>query len=124
MAAAQLNTVIKAKSDYMLKRLDEKIAEAKQKAPPPAPAAAAVPKPVPATPPAASAVVKKPAAPSIAAAKKPAGKPSTSTTKGWAAHTRPDEAGAPPAVAMREPEPLPGLPLRRKKATRSTRSET
>ena len=30
-AAAELNTVIKAKSDYMLQRLDEKIAEAEQK---------------------------------------------------------------------------------------------
>ena len=50
LAAAELNTIVKAKSDYMLKRLDDKIAEAERNSPTPkqaapsAPVAAAPPK--------------------------------------------------------------------------------
>ena len=40
-AAAELNKVIKAKSDYMIRRLDEKIAEAEPQAPPAKPEPAA-----------------------------------------------------------------------------------
>lgn len=111
MAAAELNTVIKAKSDYMLKRLDEKIAAAKRNAPPPATAQAAppVPAPSPATPPAASAA-KKPSPPAVVAAKKPAAKATPHPSQGWATRTHPDEATPPPAVAMREPPPIPNLP--------------
>jgi hypothetical protein len=106
LAAADLNTIIKAKSDYMLKRLDEKIAEAERNAPQPRPSAsAAVPKPVPATP-QGSPSSKKPSAPAVAAAK-PKIKPAAPPTKGWGAHTKPDETSPPPpVVAMREPDAL------------------
>ncbi|MBS0253134.1 MAG: DUF1134 domain-containing protein [Proteobacteria bacterium] len=107
MAAAELNTVIKAKSDYMLKRLDEKIAAAKRNAPPTATALPAAP--APATPPATSAE-KKPSAPNVATTKKPAVKAKPSTSQGWATRTKPDDATSPPAVAMREPAPIPDLP--------------
>jgi hypothetical protein len=126
VAAAQLNTIIKAKSDYMLERLDEKIAEARRNAPqsseplseapqheatapqaatPEAAAPAVVPKPVPANPP----VAKSPAQPPVAV-KKSAPKPSAPPAKGWATHTKPDKSAAPPAIAMREPDPIPNLP--------------
>jgi hypothetical protein len=106
MASAQLDTVIKAKSDYMLKRLDEKIAAAERASPSSALAAPPldVPKPVPATPPA-----KKAPEPSVAA-KKPAAKPSGSEAKSWATQTTPDAQSLPPVVAMREPSPIPDLP--------------
>lgn len=104
LAAAQLNTVIKAKSDYMLKRLDEKIAEAERDAKKPGagPSSEAA-KSVPANP--TPSAAKRGAS---AAAKKTA-KPSASPEKGWATHTKPDET-PPPAVAMREPAPIPNLP--------------
>ena len=106
IAAAELNTVIKAKSDYMLQRLDEKIAEADRNAPPPEASAPAIaPKPVPAPP----SVAKKPAE-ATAPAKKLATKPSTPPNKGWATHTKPDETSPPPVVAMQEPAPIPNLP--------------
>ncbi len=94
LAAAQLNTVIKAKSDYMLKRLDEKIAEAERKAPKTQSSANAP---------------KASSAPAVTAAKKPV-KPSQPPDKGWATHTKPDETAPPPVVAMREPNPIPNLP--------------
>lgn len=107
MAAAELNTVIKAKSDYMLKRLDEKIAAAKRNAPPSATAQPAVP--APATPPATSAE-KKSSPPNVATAKKPTVKATPRPPQGWATRTQPDETAPPPAVAMREPAPVPDLP--------------
>jgi hypothetical protein len=94
-AAAELNKVIKAKSDHMLRRLDEKIAEAEHQASPakppvtapsvvseekPAKAAPVPSKRVDVTPPAA----KPPAAP-------------------WTADTRPNDAYKEPSVAMRAP---------------------
>lgn len=106
MAAAELNTVIKAKSDYMLKRLDEKIAAANRNAPPPATAPTATPSP--ASPPAASATKKLPPPPVVA--KKPAVKSEPHTSQGWATRTHPDDAAPPPVVAMREPAPIPDLP--------------
>ncbi|MFT3730309.1 MAG: DUF1134 domain-containing protein [Hyphomicrobium sp.] len=103
-AAAQLNTVIKAKSDYMLKRLDEKIAEAERNRPS---AAAAVPAPPSKSGEDTAQPAKKPAE---IATKKPASKPASDSTKGWATHTKPDETSPPPVVAMKEPEPMPALP--------------
>lgn len=111
MAAAELNTIVKAKSDYMLQRLDEKIAEA-QRNTPVAAAPAEAPKPAPSaavTPPPPSPPVKKPAPPSLAQTK-PAAKPAPPHTEGWATHTKPDTS-APPEVAMREPDlPVPPPP--------------
>ncbi len=111
MAAAELNTIVKAKSDYMLQRLDEKIAEAQRNAPV-ATAPAEAPKPAPSaavTPPPPSPPVKKPAPPSLAQTK-PAAKPAPPHTEGWATHTKPDNP-APPEVAMREPDlPVPPPP--------------
>lgn len=107
MAAAELNTVIKAKSDYMLKRLDEKIAAAKRNAPPSATAQPAVP--APATPPATSAE-KKSSPANVATTKKPTVKATPRPSQGWATRTQPDETAPPPAVAMREPAPVPDLP--------------
>ncbi len=108
-AAAELNTIIKAKSDYMLQRLDEKIAEAERNAQstkaeePPSP-----PKPVPASPPAAPVAKKAPPPPTVTA------KPATAPTKGWDANTKPNQNNAPPPVALNEPyappPPAPVLP--------------
>ena len=101
-AAAELNTIVKAKSDYMLKRLDEKIAQAEQNNPSSRHAAAPTPSPTVAPPvtPAPPPAPKKPAA--VAQPKAPS-KPN----EGWATHTKPDES-PPPPVAMREP--MPQLP--------------
>lgn len=101
-AAAQLNMIIKAKSDYMLKRLDEKIAEASRGSAPPAQAApsAEATKPASETPPAGLAT----------AVKKPVVKPASQPTKEWATRTTPDQTATPPAIAMREPNPVPNLP--------------
>lgn len=104
-AAAELNTIIKTKSDYMLKRLDEKIAEAERNAQPakaeePTPA----PKPVQAPPPAAPVAKKAPPPPAVAM------KPATAPTKGWAANTKPNQDIAPPPVALNEPYTAPALP--------------
>lgn len=106
LAAAQLNTVIKAKSDYMLKRLDEKIAEAKKASPPPSSEAAGAAK----TAPSPSAASNKPAAPVSGTASKSPAKPAVPPSKGWATHTKPDTTTPPPTVAMIEPGPPPGLP--------------
>ncbi len=110
-AAAELNTVIKAKSDYMLKRIDEKIVEAERNAPSQqaeGPASAA--EPAPATTPAASSATKKSTASANAVAKKPASKSTQSPAKGWATNTKPDESAPPPSIAMQEPPPVPDLP--------------
>lgn len=109
-AAAELNTVIKAKSDYMLRRLDEKIAEAErnassQQAKAPLPA-----EPAPATPPASSSTTKNATASANAVAKKRTSKPTQSPAKGWATDTKPDESSPPPSIAMQEPQPIPDLP--------------
>ncbi|MET0640852.1 MAG: EipA family protein [Hyphomicrobium sp.] len=106
LAAARLNTVIKAKSDYMLKRLDEKIAEAKRASPPPSSEAAGAAK----TAPSPSAASNKPAAPVSGTASKSPAKPAVPPSKGWATHTKPDTTTPPPTVAMIEPDPPPGLP--------------
>jgi hypothetical protein len=106
-AASELNTIVKEKSDYMLHRLDEKIAEAQRNAPTTAPAADAAKPTSPSadkslTPPAPT-PAKKPAAPAVAQTK-PVPKPSTPQhAEGWATHTKP-ESTKPPEVAMREPE--------------------
>jgi hypothetical protein len=117
LSAAQLNTVIKAKSDYMLKRLDEKIAEAQRAPPATAPSATAevsqpIPSSPPASPPQASSppTAKKSASPPVAEAKKPAAKPAQPPAQGWSAHTKPDATALPPVVAMQEPDPIPALP--------------
>ncbi|MET0408063.1 MAG: EipA family protein [Hyphomicrobium sp.] len=106
LAAVQLNTVIKAKSDYMLKRLDEKIAEAKKASPPLSSEAAGAAK----TAPSPSAASNKPAAPVSGTASKSPAKPAVPPSKGWATHTKPDTTTPPPTVAMIEPGPPPGLP--------------
>jgi len=95
-AAAELNKVIKAKSDHMILRLDEKIAEAEPQAPvvktdPPAQSAekAKSEKQAAATPP-------KRAEPA-----QPVAKPAAPST--WTADTKPDDAYNAPNLAMREP---------------------
>lgn len=95
-AAAELNKVIKAKSDYIIRRLDEKIAEAEPQAP------AAKHDTVSPQPPekpkpeqhAATAPVKR-AEPAPPAAKPP-------VTSPWTADTKPDDAYKTPDLAMRE----------------------
>jgi hypothetical protein len=106
-AAAELNTVIKAKSDYMLKRLDEKIAEAWRNAAPTKPAASA----------AASKPNVEPAAPSAHAPSK-ASKPAAVASKTvpapasteWAARTKQSDAPMAPSVAMKESDTNAPLP--------------
>jgi len=106
-AAAELNTVIKAKSDYMLQRLDEKIAEAEKTAATAKSDAGvstankiseSAAKPAPAPP--------KPTAPTPAAASKPTPAPAASE---WAASTKPNDSYS-PNVATKEPEPSAMLP--------------
>lgn len=95
-AAAELNKVIKAKSDHIIRRLDEKIAEAEPQAP------AAKHDTVSPQPPekpkpeqhAATAPVKR-AEPAPPAAKPP-------VTSPWTADTKPDDAYKTPDLAMRE----------------------
>ncbi|MES1179846.1 MAG: DUF1134 domain-containing protein, partial [Hyphomicrobium sp.] len=114
MASAQLSTIIKAKSDYILKRLDEKIAEAERNAPaastPPEPRTAVEsPKSPPLVAEAPPPAVKKPAAPAVARQAPPAAKPAPSPhDEGWATHTKPDKSH-PPTVAMTVPD-LPPPP--------------
>lgn len=100
-AAQELNKVIKQKSDYMLRRLDEKIAEAERQSgsgkPPSAPPAQTVEKP-----PKPSTSSTKRAASSAPSVVKP--QPSTSA---WTADTKPNDAYSGPNVAMRD---VPGLP--------------
>jgi hypothetical protein len=105
-AAAELNTVIKAKSDYMLQRLDEKIAEAEKSAAPAKPevkaaetkkraeTAARTPHPV-----------SRPSPP----ASRPT-KPAPPASKDWSANTKPNDAYAEPDVAMKEPDANAMLP--------------
>ncbi|CAA2138683.1 DUF1134 domain-containing protein [Hyphomicrobium sp. ghe19] len=110
-AADELNTVIKSKSDYMLKRLDEKIAEAQRNAQPQKPVASAAPaapsKPVQNTPqspaPSAAPKAKKSPPPEVAAKAAPA------PSEGWTASTKPNNASGPPVVAMTQPNE--GLPF-------------
>ncbi|MBY0559110.1 DUF1134 domain-containing protein [Hyphomicrobium sp.] len=111
-AADELNTVIKSKSDYMLKRLDEKIAEAHRNAPPAKPVASAAPaapsKPVqnaPQSPAPTAPKAKKSPPPEVAAKAAPA------PSEGWTASTKHDDARSPPVVAMTQPnEELPFPP--------------
>ncbi|WP_045836715.1 DUF1134 domain-containing protein [Hyphomicrobium sp. 99] len=120
-AATELNGVIKGKSDLMLKRLDEKIAEAERNAGPPKPiASTAPPKPAPqpSSQPAAQAPSQNPA--SSAPKPKKTVQPEVVTkaplppAHGWDASTKHDEAVAPPVVAMKEPDqgsqPFPAPP--------------
>lgn len=99
-ASAELTSIIKQKSEYMLRRLDEKIAEAggeptAPKAELPARTAEASPKPpMPAKRPA---VTQAPAKPQSAA-------------PGWTADTKPNDAYSGPSVAMRENGRVQGLP--------------
>lgn len=93
-AAAELNKVIKAKSDYMIRRLDEKIAEAEHQGPPAKPAAAAQ-----------SVDTEKTAKPAVPPPKRvevapPPVKPPASPA--WTADTKPDDAYKKPNLAMRE----------------------
>jgi len=97
-ASAELTSIIKQKSEYMLRRLDEKIAEAGGAAPtpkaePPAQTAEASPKPAPAKRPP---VTQAPAKPQ--------------PTPGWTADTKPNDAYTAPNVAMREGGRVQGLP--------------
>jgi len=99
-ASAELTSIIKQKSEYMLRRLDEKIAEAggeptAPKAELPARTAGASPKPpMPAKRPA---VTQAPAKPQ-------------SAEPGWTADTKPNDAYSGPSVAMRENGRVQGLP--------------
>ncbi len=110
-AAAELNGVIKGKSDLMLKRLDEKIAQAERESQPAKPAvSAAAPKPAPQTPnPPSAEVASQSLAPAARKEKRP-GSPETVTkaplppAQDWAASTKHETAPAPPVVAMREPD--------------------
>lgn len=93
-AAAELNKVIKAKSDYMIRRLDEKIAEAERQGPTAKPEAAPQ-----------SAEAEKPAKPAAASPKRvetapPSVKPPSAAST-WTADTKPDDAYKTPNLAMR-----------------------
>jgi hypothetical protein len=107
IAAAELNTIIKAKSDYMLKRLDDRIAEAERNAPPAKPEELPpAPKPVQTPSPTAPIAKKTPSPPAVAA------KPATAPTKGWAANTKPSQDIAPPPpIALNEPDTVRAVPL-------------
>jgi hypothetical protein len=104
-AAAELNKVIKAKSDYMLRRLDEKIAEAERQAgqqttppaAPPKPPATAEKSNPPVPPPPAKRAATAPARPAPA-------------TPAWTADTKPNDAYTGPNLAMRGRGDVPGLP--------------
>jgi hypothetical protein len=103
-AAAELNAVIKAKSDYMLKRLDEKIAEAERQPSPPrktdaAANASSSSSDTSATKSVANAAKATPPSPPHPA--QPAAKP------GWAATTTPESNSSPPPMAMKEPDVNP-----------------
>ncbi|HEY8195298.1 MAG TPA: EipA family protein [Hyphomicrobium sp.] len=106
-AAAELNKVIKAKSDYMLRRLDEKIAEAE----PQAPVSAPTPKPMAAAP---KPNAEKPVRPATSPTKRVtppsvASKPAPATPA-WTADTKPNDSYVAPNLAMREPDRSPALP--------------
>jgi hypothetical protein len=92
-AAAELNKVIKAKSDYMIRRLDEKIAEAERQGSA-KPAAAAQ-----------SADTEKPAKSLTVPPKHVEAPPSVKpppASSAWRADTKPDDAYKEPNLAMRE----------------------
>jgi len=93
-AAAELNKVIKAKSDYIIQRLDEKIAEAERQE--------ASAKPEAPVQPAVKSKPDKPATvvPKRAESAPPEVKPPASST--WTADTKPDDAYETPNLAMRE----------------------
>jgi hypothetical protein len=102
-AAAELNTVIKAKSDYMLQRLDEKIAQAEKGATPAKPdVKAAETKKNPETAARTLPAVPRPSPP-VPAPAKPA-------PQDWSASTKPNDAHPSPDVAMREPDVSAALP--------------
>lgn len=93
-AAAELNKVIKAKSDYMIRRLDEKIAEAeRQGSAKPAAAAQSADTEKPAKPVTVPPKHVEPAPPSV--------KPPPASSA-WRADTKPDDAYKEPNLAMRE----------------------
>jgi hypothetical protein len=101
-AAEELNKVIKQKSDYMLRRLDEKIAEAERQSPPPRPAQA--------SPPATAQKLPKSSAPLTKRADSSAPHAKLApATPAWTADTKRDDAYAGPNPAMRD---IPGLPPR------------
>jgi hypothetical protein len=108
-AADELNTVIKSKSDYMLKRLDEKIAEAQRNAQPAKPIASAAPaapsKPVQNAP---QNPAQNPASVTSKAKKNPSPESVTKETlapaEGWTASTKHNDASGPPVVAMTQPD--------------------
>jgi hypothetical protein len=108
-AAAELNTVIKAKSDYMLQRLDEKIAEAeKNAAPAKADANATAQKKDSEGAARVAPVPPKPTAPAPAATSKPPAPPPASSE--WTASTKPNDAYAAPNIAMKGPVSSTALP--------------
>ena len=102
-AAAELNTVIKAKSDYMLQRLDEKIAQAEKGA-------------TPAKPDVKTAETKKNlettarTPPAVPRPSPPVPAPAKPAPQDWAASTKPNDAHRSPDVAMREPDVSAVLP--------------
>lgn len=103
-AAAELNKVIKAKSDYMLRRLDEKIAEAEQQS--------GHQKTSPATPAKSPPAAEKPNSPAPQPAKRSASEPAkpAPATPAWTADTKRNDAYTGPNLAMRGEGAVPGLP--------------
>jgi hypothetical protein len=101
-AASELNKVIKAKSDYMLKRLDEKIAAAEKGSAPAKPETAPA-EPKKKTETVESATRVPPPAPKPATPP-PAATPPPPPTQDWAARTKPNDAYPGPDIAMREGE--------------------
>ncbi|HET6389881.1 DUF1134 domain-containing protein [Hyphomicrobium sp.] len=111
-AAEELNGVIKGKSDLMLKRLDEKIAQAERSGQAPKPAASAAAPAKPATqapPPSPADVASQNPIPATPKAKKPEA-PQTVTkaplppVNDWAASTKHEATPPPPVVAMKQPD--------------------
>jgi len=99
-AAAELNKVIKAKSDYMLRRLDEKIAEAERQA-----GQKTAPEAAPRRPPATAEKSNPPAKHAAAPPARP-----TPATPAWTADTKRNDAYTGPDLAMRGEGDVPGLP--------------
>ncbi len=104
-AAAELNTVIKAKSDYMLQRLDEKISEAEKSAAPAKPEAKAETKKRTETAARTPPRVARSSPPTSAPAK-----PSPRPSQNWSANTKPNDTYAEPDVAMKQPDANAMLP--------------
>jgi len=107
-AAAELNKVIKTKTDYMLRRLDEKIAEAQAQPEPAKPAPATAPPTVadkPAklpAPPSKHADVTPPVEKRIPSPVPAAPSSPPPASAPWTADTKADDAYKGPSVAMRE----------------------